>query len=264
MYQLIATDLDGTLLNSKTAISPRNLAVLHRLASQGVHICIATGRQYNSACQITACLDFPFTLAAYNGAMVVDRPSGHRRMAHYLDAEVARNVLAELRSFQLPGIIHAFTESVWHVSPMDDHTVADAGKWGVPVAEIPEAWREPAVKIMMVTPRNATQQVLRHMQERFPELNVVLSTPTLLEIMAPKASKGQAVLQVAASFGIDPEAVVAFGDQMNDIDMLTAVGYGIAMGNATEDAKRVARHVTLHHDADGVAVALEKLFALAS
>ena len=89
-------------------------------------------------------------------------------------------------------------------------------------------------------------------------MHVVLSTPTLLEITAPGVSKGSAVIRLADELGVPREEIIAFGDQLNDVDMLESVGYGVAMANAEEEVKAVAERVTLPHDDDGVALVLEE------
>ncbi len=89
-------------------------------------------------------------------------------------------------------------------------------------------------------------------------MHVVLSTPTLLEIMAPGVSKAQPSAPSQRPGHFSAEETIAFGDQLNDIDMLETAGYGVAMANAVDDVKAVADRVTLRHDEDGVAHILEE------
>lgn len=264
MYKMVALDLDGTLLSSRQTISARNLEVLRKLAAQGVHICIATGRIPATARLLTSSLDFPYTIISCNGALVIEQPAGIVTYRRYLSAKAAHDVLAAFRMFAIDGRTDAITDDTWYISPFTEKYAADARRSGMPCSELPAGWAGEAAKVMVFTEPEQTKRAIAQLKSSFPDLNIVLSTPRLLEVMAPGVSKGQTLLWKAASLGLDAGSVVAFGDQMNDTDMLAAVGYGVAMGNASEDAKKAARHVTLHHDEDGVAVALESLFALAS
>src|SRR5690606_37058072 len=117
-----------------------------------------------------------------------------------------------------------------------------------------------SAKIMTELPRAESRELLATARELLPHMHVVLSTPTLLEIMAPGVSKGTAVRIVAKRLGISPQETIAFGDQLNDIDMLETAGYGVAMANAVDDVKAVADRVTLRHDEDGVAHILEEFW----
>lgn len=264
-FRLVALDLDGTLLSSKKVISPRNLSVLRQLAKQGVHICIATGRTLGTALAVTACLDFPHTLAVYNGALVVDQPTGAEMFRRYLNAVQVREVLAYFDAHNLTGRRDVFTDNCWHISPYTDAYSAEAREYRLPSAPIPAPWPDTAAAKAMVTiPHRISRSMLDLVRQELPGYSAALSTATLLEVMAGGVSKGATITRLAQHLGVHPDEVVAFGDQINDIDMLQTAGYGVAMGNAVEEAKRAADHVTVHFDEDGVAVTLESLFCLAA
>ena len=86
------------------------------------------------------------------------------------------------------------------------------------------------------------------------------SKPTYLEIANKAASKSQAIAFMADTFGVSIADTVAFGDNYNDLDMLRAAGYSIAMGNAPDDIKAQADYVTADNDQDGLAQVLEAWF----
>jgi len=83
-----------------------------------------------------------------------------------------------------------------------------------------------------------------------------------LEFMALGVSKTSAIEFLAGRLGFGLDQVMAFGDGTNDVDMLASVGLGVAMENATEEAKRAAGMIAGHHDRDGVAQAISELFNL--
>lgn len=112
----------------------------------------------------------------------------------------------------------------------------------------------------------ASHEDKRFLDDAANELNIieglsaVRSGPRVLALKAKGISKASALKQLVNEWGIPLEKVVAFGDEVNDIDMLKAAGLGIAMGNADPEVKRYADCVTLSNDEDGVAVKIEELF----
>lgn len=257
-FRLVATDLDGTLLSSRHEISPRNLKALREYAARGAHICVATGRHPYGALKLTSVFDFPYTMIGMNGAVMIDQPSGEVRYRGYLQPE---ETLAVLRAFDALGLDKrrdVFTLETWYASEIDDETAMRDNGMGLAPSPFPESCEVAAAKVMIETPHPRSRQILDEAKKLLPGMHVVLSTPTLLEITAPGVSKGTAVMRLARQLGISPEEIIAFGDQLNDVDMLEMVGYGVAMGNADDDVKAVADRVTLNHNDDGVAVVLEE------
>jgi hydroxymethylpyrimidine pyrophosphatase-like HAD family hydrolase len=98
------------------------------------------------------------------------------------------------------------------------------------------------------------------LERRFPETAVTTSIVNNLEINARDSTKGRALARLAAHLGLDLSETMAFGDDSNDISMLRTAGIGVAMGNASADARAAADEITLSNDENGVAAALNRLF----
>lgn len=257
-FRLVVSDLDGTLLTSRHEISPRNLTALQQYAQRGAHICVATGRHPMSAIKLTSVFDVPYTMIAMNGAVILDQPSGDVCYQAYLKPE---ETLAILQAFDQLGLNErrdVFTLDTWYTSEVDDDARWWAEQSGLAASPIPESCAIAAAKVMIQTPRPRSREILAQAQKLLPGMHVVLSTPTLMEITAPGVSKGTAVKWLADRLGIAAHEIIAFGDQLNDVDMLEMAGYGVAMANAADDVKAVADRVTLRHDEDGVAHVLEE------
>lgn len=259
-FRLVVTDLDGTLLSSQQKISPRNLAALTSWAARGAHICVATGRHPASALQLTSRFEFPYTLVAMNGAVIIDQPANRITRRAFLQPDETRSVLEVLRALVPESRRDVLTLDARYASQLDDEVKLRAADIGIELHPIPGSGAIEAAKVMAKIPGSASRQILAQARRLLPQMHVVLSTPTLLEIMAPGASKGTAVRIVADALEIPPEQVIAFGDQLNDLDMLQTAGYGVAMANAVDDVKAVADRVTLPHDEDGVAFVLEEFW----
>lgn len=264
-YRLVVLDLDGTLLGSNNEISPRNLGVLRALHRRGVHVCIATGRMQPTAQAVTATIDFPHTLAVFNGALVINSNTDERLQQWYLSPAETRELFTCYVGLHLEKTCRfdVFTDHMWFATPLTDDVVGRAKKYKVPIANLPPEWPgAEAAKVMMRVPLSQAREIATTVGERFPHLQTTMSTPTLLEVNASNASKGQAIVRLAHTLGIDTNDIVAFGDQLNDVDMLKVAGYAVAMGNAIDDVKQIADHITGPHHEDGVAQVLESLFSL--
>ncbi|MCI7239359.1 MAG: HAD-IIB family hydrolase, partial [Anaerococcus sp.] len=90
-------------------------------------------------------------------------------------------------------------------------------------------------------------------------VNPIRSMPQFLDIMPKGINKGRSLIEIADYYKIDHKDTIAFGDEINDIEMIKAAGVGVAMGNASEDIKKAAKFITLSNDENGVAVYLNKL-----
>ncbi|MBQ1289189.1 MAG: HAD-IIB family hydrolase, partial [Erysipelotrichaceae bacterium] len=98
-----------------------------------------------------------------------------------------------------------------------------------------------------------------HLMNEVPEVTVTASHITNIEIFAKDSGKDVAIKEIARMYGIDMQNVMAIGDNDNDVEMLKAAGVSVAMGNATDSAKKVADFVTKTNDEDGAVFAIEKL-----
>ena len=101
----------------------------------------------------------------------------------------------------------------------------------------------------------AFQEIVK---QNIKEVHAAFSAPTLLDINAPKASKGEAVLKLAAKYHIEPHEIIAIGDNENDIAMLKVCGLPLTLENARDTVKKIAKYVTKSNNANGVADAIER------
>jgi Cof subfamily protein (haloacid dehalogenase superfamily) len=264
-YRLVALDLDGTLLGANAVLSPRNLSALRQLAQQGVHICIITGRIPATAKVVTAAIDFPHLLAGYNGALITEQPTGKELYRAWLQPAQVREVLACFQELGLNDHCDVFSDECWYFTPYEEPYLSQTSRFDIATAPIPEKWPDVAApKVMTIIARAVNQEILQQVKRKLPGYEAVLSTPTLLEVTAGGVNKGTALRWMADYLDVPIEATIAFGDQHNDVDMIRTAGFGVAMGNAVDAVKQVAKHVTAHHKEDGVAVVLESLFSLAA
>jgi Cof subfamily protein (haloacid dehalogenase superfamily) len=265
MIDLIAIDMDGTLLDSNHAISARVKTAIGAARAQGVRIVLATGRPFSGIEEYLEELglggegDYCIT---FNGA-VIQNAAGTEVIAEttlgYDDFIYAEKVARDL------GVhFHVLYERSMMTPNADisSHTVRDAYISRTPliyrsVEQVDPAWR--FRKFMMVDEASVLDRAIANLP---PELTqrytVVKSAADFLEILHPEAGKGRALETLAAHLGVPAERIMAIGDQENDLVMLQFAGVAVAMGNAIDAVKAVADHVTTSNNEDGVGVAIER------
>lgn len=259
--KLIASDMDDTLLNSRTMISPRNAAAIHRAIASGLVFMIATGRMYVSVKPYAEELGLDVPLVTYNGALVKGSRSGELFYEHPLQLDTAGEILDYCR--QKGYYIQAYVnDALWvkeHTRFSDMYTRIS----GVPATPVGEGlYHLPSAphKLLMMTRDGDFQRVWEEIQKRFAGKIVVTSSKdNFLELMEPGVNKWEAVKAVAARYQVDPGEIMCIGDSNNDISMIQNAALGVAVGNAKPAVKAVAKMVTADHDADGVALAIERV-----
>lgn len=247
--RLVAVDLDETIVRSDRTISPYTIDLFHEWRAERGPVVIATGRPPRWTRNIPDELhEFPWI--CYNGAIAFE--AGAEIYRHDIELDTVRELL-ELFSKEAPG--GRLGLEVNDILYMNQ----DLGRTDVEVvADLLSVADRPAAKILV-----ALEDYLRLSTthaERFQKLQPLVSEKVaFVQIMALGASKGMALSKLVHRWRLDMHNVVAFGDDVNDVEMVRDSGFGVAMSNAVPEVKAVADHITVSHDEDGVAVVLEEL-----
>ena len=272
--RLIATDLDGTLLNSRKELTPRTLRAIKRAAEAGIEFVPATGRFYRGCPEELRKLPFIHYAVVINGACVYDVKNDsfiHRTDIPAADAvrifDIVKNFPAEYECYaegwgyapeDLAARIDEFTESDFarRIVKTLRTTVSDLS------AYVTEHF-DGVHKIQMFTDDKSVLAAAAHaVHEVYPDYLITHALDCNLEINSPKAGKGNALQALASHLGLSMDQVMVFGDGNNDISMLKAAGCSVAMANAMPEVKAVADRVTLSCDEEGVAAAIEELLGM--
>ena len=256
--RLIATDLDGTLLDGDGRLSTRSAAVLRALAEADVEVLFVTARPPRWLDELAAVVSGHGTVVCLNGALVIDVATGRELESHSLTDVLVRELLVDLRS-ALPGARFA-AERISGLAVED----AFPARWQAP-QDTPSAWR---LEDLL---DGRTGKLLAQFDvpdaELGPRVHEVLGgralvadsgAPGLAEITAPGVTKAATLARWATARGIDAADVWAFGDMPNDLEMLSWAGRACAVANAHPAVLAVADIVCGAHTADGVAVYLEQ------
>jgi Cof subfamily protein (haloacid dehalogenase superfamily) len=265
---LVASDVDGTLLTPAEDISPRTAAVIARIQAARVPFVLVTGRPPRWVPRVAEQAGMDGYAVCANGAVLYDISTDRVMEKHELDAvllnDVARALLAAV-----PGCALA-TERVGRGALDEAHEQFLAEPdylhpWPNPdSAAVPrgEVLGKPAIKMLVRHPGMTSAQlaaaataVLRG------EVAVTYSNNNgLIEIAAAGITKATGLAEVADRFGVGAADVIAFGDMPNDVPMLRWAGHGVAMANAHPQALAAADEVTGPNAEDGVALVLERWF----
>ncbi|HOX33843.1 MAG TPA: Cof-type HAD-IIB family hydrolase [Spirochaetales bacterium] len=257
--ELIALDLDDTLLRTDLTVSEANRAALAEARAAGIRVVLASGRNIHSMRHYARLLELEGPedyLICSNGAEIIESATGRildeRRLAPELCAEAARAI--EERGF--PWQI--YEEGLIHVNRPNPWALEDSKLTGQPaiLLEDEEAlFARGLIKFVVPGEPERIEGLRRELSALFAGRAAVLtSKPYFLEVLALGVDKGEALGRLSASLGIPMERVMAVGDAMNDLGMVRAAGHGSAPANAIPAVKAAARHVASRtNDEDAVA-----------
>lgn len=269
---LVASDIDGTFIDSRERVTPRLREVITRMLRRGTPLVLATGRPARWMHPVLDQLPIRPMCVCANGAVIYDSASDVVVSANTLPPETLHYVVKQAReaTAEVGGVgiaaeragTSAFdaAEELFVVAPSYDHAW-DSEEHG----EITEddVLAKPATKLLLRNPGLTSAQLHALIAPAVDKsrAHVTYSMPDgLLEVSAPGVTKRVGLEYVAELVGATPQDVVCFGDMPNDIEMLSWAGTGVAMGNAADVVKAVADEVTATNDDFGVARVLERWF----
>lgn len=263
--KLIATDMDGTLLNDVKEISPRNLVAIKEANQRGIKTVLATGRpikgvqKYIEQLGLTGPDEFVLT---YNGAYVQNL-NGEVLVEHTL--EYADFLKWDYLTNLYRSNVHAETLHHFYTTSqnLNQFITAESFLTEMPIRVRTARELDPQIKIskLMVTdfPEFLNEFIKKVPEKYFNEYQISQSEDFFLEINNKQASKGCGVYELAAKLNIKPEEVMILGDQGNDLSMFKQPEFlKVAMGNAVDMIKEHADQITATNQEDGFAQAVEK------
>jgi Cof subfamily protein (haloacid dehalogenase superfamily) len=265
---LVASDVDGTLLDPTDVVTPRTTSVIKRVLATGTPFVLVSGRPPRWIPRVAAAAGVDGYAVCGNGAVLYDITADRVLGAHNIDPVLLNDLVNALdkglpgcrvatervgeRALSLDGTEFATEPDYEHPWPGDVvHTTSRA-----------EVLGHPANKLL-VRHRGMTSDQLAEAARALlgDVVDITFSSNVgMLEISPGGVTKGSGLAEVAALVGVPAERVVAFGDMPNDMSMLRWAGHGVAMANAHPDLIAVADEVTAPNSEDGVAQVLERWF----
>jgi len=250
--ELVASDLDGTLLTPELSLSPALPSALRALAGAGVLFAICTGRMFRSARAVAAQMGIKDGLVVcYQGAMVADLADGSTLLHRRMKPEDAAAVVRHLRV--LGRHVNAYINDDMYVDEVDKWALHYTRHTGVELHEVDdletEVLRRAPTKLVAITDPADVTRILPDLQRHWRDrLYVTRSQPEYIEFADGGVSKSAALQWVCDHLGLRRERAVACGDGDNDIDMLRWAGLGVAMAEAAPAVRAAADVVVARVD----------------
>jgi len=261
MYKVAISDLDGTLLGPDHKLSSQTKNGIHHWVESGRKFVIATGRHYLEAKNLQDELGEPIYLITSNGARVHNK-AGEVILKQNLPSMIA----TEICNMDFPEVVQTnlFTDESWyanfHLPEFDE--MALSSNFNCQTTDLKTVDKSNTIKIFFCAEPAVLQVVHQQLKARFGDrINQTLSLTQCLEVMDANTNKGAAVEAVLKEKELKAEEAIAFGDGMNDIEMLTTVGKPILMANSQPDLRKALpqAEVTQSSKEHGVAIKLVQL-----
>jgi Cof subfamily protein (haloacid dehalogenase superfamily) len=273
--RLLATDIDGTLLNPQFQISDGDLMALRRAHAAGIEIVLVTGRRHTFALPIAKQLGFDLWLISSNGA-VTRSLAGETFHRDLMPAETCLRLCRAMQEFRGHTVL-TFDQETKGAIVLErlDELGASIRRWLEKNMEFIEfvvplenalvsnpvqamfcgtmARMSQALEALGRAGMDGTVTVLR---TEYPERDL-----SMIDVLNTGCSKGHALERWAAHRGYRREQVMAIGDNHNDVEMLEFAGHPVIMGNACEELRSRGWTVTLGNDACGIAAAVGAVFS---
>lgn len=267
--KMVAFDLDGTLLNAKKEMSDHTREVLNQAIAQGVVVLPATGRPLVGVPQELK--EFPgidYAVTA-NGARVVNVKTGETVFESSVPVESAIKILDVFDDYNcheeifIEGASYANLHCMTHLEDYfrEESMVGYTLRTRKFVESVRAKVLESNLPLDKVQAFFHDDEEFQKAKSQLDKIEGVVATTAMgnnWEVNRKGTDKGNALLGLGKVLGIERDEIMACGDGMNDYEMIKKVGFGVVMENGAEELKKIADHITVSNNEDGVAKAIER------
>ncbi len=265
--KLIATDLDGTLLDRDGFIRPYTRKTLAQCMERGITVMLVSGRCHNTARMPAVQARLDFVVASANGARIDKTPYGPTIYERLMNREECAAVYEILKD--CPGNIYSYVRGINFgrrcAGASQEKEIRLDGLADDPVQwiynDVERMEREALNNVHKFEIYDKSPQLLDEYAEKLREIGMLVtsSNPEDIEIQPMDSSKGMAVRKMAEILGISKEQVMCFGDNTNDASMLEEAGIGVAMANAVPELREMADYIAPPNCFEGEARTIRRL-----
>ncbi|CAN7378704.1 Cof-type HAD-IIB family hydrolase [Peribacillus frigoritolerans] len=271
VYRLLAVNIDGTLLQSNGRLNKSTKEAIDYVHQKGVHVALVTSRNYHSAKKVAKALKINPMIVAQQGAFVgasMEKPIMVKRISEELTAELVQmlekttcQILLIHEKYSLGNRVNLpenlLGKSVMYLNDQNIYAQNYVDDISEELVDQPMA----PTKMDIIFPEKSDRNdMLKLIKKMFPEVDVLLHPGHKLTIVPKGVSKWSGVLYLADHLEVKRTEIVSIGDGLDDMEMIAGSGLGVAMGNADEEVRKVAKWVTRSNDQDGVAYMLREFF----
>ena len=262
--KLIATDLDGTLLNEDSKITDYNKTILNKLMDRGIEIVIATGRPIYSMDFYYKELENNSESIVFNGAMVADK-NFNCIFSSPLENNIVYNIINLYKEKYMNNTslsIYSLKEYIVAKNDFKFKTHTEKINKKNKIIGLENFNNNVKVQKMIIFGDNDILIDVKKNIDNLFTVHTSFSDPHFLEILAANTNKANALKWLCNKKCIDRSSVMAFGDNYNDMEMIEFAGVGVAMGNAEDNVKKNAKYITDTNNNNGVGIFLKDFFNL--
>ena len=270
MYRMVVTDLDGTLLNSQKQVSDANAKAIYKLKDQNITFVMATGRSDVMTKAYTKQLKNADIVIGCDGAVIRNIRTGEILYENHLSSETCHKTFEICKKYGLQYYVIAKDELVsddpqnerFLIHQKFNQTVEEDEEIPMRIVDDLNEYVKEHIIYKIVVSHNDKNYLdkVAEVVKKETDADAIRSGKKVLAVKAMGVSKAEAIKKLAQKLGIWIKDIIAFGDEVNDIEMLTLVGLGIAMENADDVVKEAADQIAGSNDQDGVGKELEKIF----
>ncbi|MGM8212655.1 Cof-type HAD-IIB family hydrolase [Virgibacillus sp. W0430] len=262
---LIALDLDGTLLTDKKEISPQSRQTILRAIEMGHIVVIATGRSNRTSIQYYQQLGLVTPMVNFNGALIFNPKDRSWKAKHTpLENRTAMEIVDICYELNTKNILAEVQESVY-LDKFDEQIVnvfqANLNaRAPFTIGNIKNKLKENPTSLLIHPDTKSMHELRNHFSENHAEVieHRQWGPPWhMIEVVKKGINKAEGLKSIAQYYDIPQERIIAFGDENNDLEMIDYAGIGVAMGNAIDELKSIAKHVTVSNEEHGVSLFLE-------
>jgi Cof subfamily protein (haloacid dehalogenase superfamily) len=260
--RLIATDMDGTLVDDAKQIHDELWPLIDELHARGITFCPASGRQYYNLVQEFEGVADELVFVAENGTYVVAQ--GREISSDCLTLGVAQQAVGRVRSIPEAGAVLCGKRSAYierRDQPFLDQATLYYARLRV-VEDLLEIRDDDVLKVAVYDFASGERNTAPRLADLAGRHQVVVSGAHWVDVMSPTANKGQAIREVQRALGVTRDQTMAFGDFLNDLEMMDAATYSFAMANAHPLLKERASWVAPTNNANGVVRTIRTVLGL--
>lgn len=269
-YKLLAIDIDGTLLNSSSQLTPNTAAAVQKAQERGIKVVLATGRRLGNSLALAKELNVRELMVVHNGVVVVDPVTCQPVIQSGICPVLAGELVDKLNAWSVNYVVYTGESA-------GEKVLAPSGRWQEPdnllayfLGEAAEFVDEikissPPVRLAIIDQPAKVDPLYTTLKRDYAQqVSALLFGAERddwrgIELLPAHCSKGAGVALVADRLGISPAESVAIGDNINDLEMILWAGLGIAMQNGSPLLKEQAKMIAPSNDEDGVARIIEEL-----